>query len=75
MKDDPRIPGRQLNCTTNNCELGIYSLPYMKKGHGGIVQRAEFYSCGEVSTSSKTYTSVPIRRYGELPRMDADTKE
>ena len=74
-KDDPRIPGRQLNYTTNNCELGIYSLPYIKKGHGEIVQRAEFNSCGEVSTSSKTYTAVPIRRYGELPRMDADTKE
>ena len=74
-KDDPRIPGRQLNYTANNCEIGIYSLPFIKKGHGEIVQRAEFNSCGEVSTSSKTYSGVPIRRYCELPRMDSDTKE
>ena len=28
----------------------------------------------ESATSATTYTGVPMRRFDELPRMDADTK-
>ena len=38
------------------------------------MQRDEFYSCGDMSTASSTYTDVPMRRYCELPRMSPDAK-
>ena len=70
---DPRIPARQNSFGHSNREVGLFSIP-TRKGAQQIIQRAEFNSCGEVSTSSTTYTGVPIRRYCELPRMAADTK-
>ena len=45
-----------------------------KSGLAKLVQRSEFNSCGEGATSATTYTGVPMHRFDELPRMDADTK-
>ena len=70
---DPRAPGKQTCFANNNREVAICSLA-AKKSATKIVQRAEFNSCGEISTASTTYTGVPVRRYCELPRMDYDTK-
>ena len=70
---DPRIPARQTSFLHCNREVGIFSLA-AKRGPQQIIHRAEFNSCGENSTSSTTYTGVPIRRFCELPRMDVDTK-
>ena len=70
---DPRVPGKQTCFANNNREVAISSLA-AKKSVRKIVQRAEFNSCGEISTASTTYTGVPVRRYSELPRMDYETK-
>ena len=70
---DPRVPGKQTCFANNNREVAICSLA-AKKSATKIAQRAEFNSCGEISTASTTYTGVPVRRYCELPRMDYDTK-
>ena len=70
--EDPRVPGRQTSFGSINKEVFISVMP--TKGATKVVQRAEFNSCGESSTSSTTYTGVPGRRFSELPRMDADTK-
>ena len=43
-------------------------------GIAKLVQRSEFNSRGESATSATTYTGVPMRRFDELPRMDANTK-
>ena len=69
--EDPRVLGRQTSFVSNNKEVLISVMP--TKGATKVVQRAEFNSCGESSTSSTTYTGVPVRRFSELPRMDADT--
>ena len=39
-----------------------------------VKPRAEYNTCGEFSSSSSTYTGVPMRRMCELPRMDTPTK-
>ena len=70
---DPRVPGRQTTFAANNREAAICSLP--KKTGLRVLQRAEFNSCGESSTSATTYTGIPMRHFRELPRMDAATKE
>ena len=70
--EDPRVPGRQTSFVSNNKEVLIIVMP--TKGTTKVVQRAEFNSCGESSTSFTTYTGVPARRFSELPRMDADSK-
>ena len=71
--EDPRAPGRQTNFAHNTKEVAMCSLP-ARSGIGKLVQRSEFNSCGESATSSTTYTDVPMRRFDELPRMDADSK-
>ena len=45
-----------------------------RSGIAKLVQRTEFNSCGGSATSATTYTGVPMRRFDELPRMDADSK-
>ena len=70
-KEDPRVPGRQTSFVSNNKEVIISA--FQNRGSTKIVQRAEFNSCGESSSSSTTYTGVPMRRFSELPRMDIDT--
>ena len=69
---DPRTPARQSSFVSNNREVVLGCLP--RRGTSKVVQRAEFNTCGETSTASTTYTGVPMRTYGELPRMDYDTK-
>ena len=71
---DPRIPARQTSHMHNNKEICHISSP-CKKTEQTNIPRSEYNSCGEVSTAWSTYTSVPNRRYGELPRMDAETKQ
>jgi len=71
--EDPRAPGRQTNFAHNTKEVAMCSLA-AKSGLAKLVQRSEFNSCGESATSATTYTGVPMRRFDELPRMDADSK-
>ena len=71
--EDPRAPGRQTNFAHNTKEVAMCSLP-ARSGIAKLVQRFEFNSCGESATSATTYTGVPMRRFDELPRMDANTK-
>ena len=71
--EDPRAPGRQTNFAHNTKEVAMCSLP-ARSGIAKLVQRSEFNSCGESATSATTYTGVPMRRFDELPRMDADSK-
>ena len=71
--EDPRVPGKQTSFAHNNREVAMCSLP-AKSGMARLVQRSEFNSCGESATSATTYTGVPMRRFSELPRMDADSK-
>jgi hypothetical protein len=70
---DIRVPARQTSFASNNKEVAFCVVP-AKRGSNRIVQRAEFNSCGEISTSSPTYTGVHVRRFSELPRMDQATK-
>ena len=72
--EDPRVPGKQASFVSNNKEVAICTWP-TRRGWTKVVHRAEFNTCGESSTSSTTYTGVPMRRYSELPRMDFETKE
>ena len=72
--EDPRIPGRQHNFHALNKEVVLCALPSNYRNVAKIVQRAEFNSCGELSTASTTYTGVPVRRFCELPRMSTETK-
>ena len=71
--EDPRAPGRQTNFAHNTKEVAMCSLP-ARSGIAKLVQRSEFNSCGENATSATTYTGVPMRRFDELPRMNANTK-
>jgi hypothetical protein len=71
-KADPRVPGRQTSFNSNNTEVAMCSL--QKRGVTKVTARAEYNVCGESSTSSTTYTGVPMRQFRELPRMDYDTK-
>lgn len=71
-KHDPRVPGRVTCFACNNKEVAICSIP--KRGAMKVVQRAEFNLCGESTSSATTYTGVPMRQYGELPRMTYDAK-
>ena len=68
-----RMLARQTSFAHNNKEMCFCAVP-LKKGASKLVQRAEFNSCGEISTSSTTYTGVPVRRFSELPRMNHETK-
>ena len=70
---DPRVPGKATCFANNNREVAICSLA-VKRSTTKIVHRAEFNSCGEISTASTTYTNVACRRFCELPRMECDTK-
>ncbi len=63
---DPRVPGRQTSFAVNNKEIAMCSL--LKRSSSRVVQRAEFNSCGESSTTSTTYTGIHMRRYCELLR-------
>ena len=71
--EDPRAPGRHTNFAHNTKEVAMCSLP-ARSGIAKLVQRSEFNSCGESATSAATYTGVPMRRFDDLPRMDADSK-
>ena len=71
---DPRAPGRSINFASNNKEAALFSWPMGHTKKSKIMHRAEFNTCGEVSTTSTTYTGIAMRRFGELPRMDHDTK-
>ena len=57
----------------NNKEAALVSFPTGKTKEK-VIHRAEFNTCGEVSTTSPTYTGVPMRRFSELPRMSHDLK-
>ena len=70
---DPRAPGRSVSFSGNNKEAGLVSYPTGKTKEK-VIHRAEFNTCGEVSTTSPTYTGVPMRRFSELPRMSHDLK-
>ena len=72
-KEDPRVPGRETSFASENKETLICALP-QHRGTTRIVQRADFNSCGESSSTSTTYTGAPMRRLCELPRMSTDTK-
>jgi hypothetical protein len=50
---DIRVPARQTSFASNNKEVVFCVVP-AKRGANKIVQRAEFNSCGEISTSSPT---------------------
>jgi len=54
---DPRMQCRANHFGHSNREVGLFSIP-TRKGQQKVIQRAEFNSCGEVSTSSTTYTGV-----------------
>ena len=71
-QQDPRVPGRQTSFNSNNKEVAMCSL--QKRGVTKVTARADFNVCGESSTSSTTYTGVPMRQFRELPRLDFDTK-
>jgi len=71
---DPRAPGRSVSFASNNKEAALFSWPIGSKTKHKVIHRAEFNTCGEVSTTSTTYTGIDMRRFGELPRMDHDTK-
>ena len=45
-----------------------------QKGATKVVTRSDFNVCGELSTSSTTYSGIQMRRYSELPRMSVDIK-
>ena len=70
---DPRAPGRSVSFAVNNKEAALFSWP-TGKAKEKVQHRAEFNVCGEVSTTSTTYTGIEMRRFGELPRMEHDTK-
>ena len=71
---DPRVPGRQASFHTNNKETLICSMPKAKRGATKVVTRCDFNVCGELSTSSTTYSGIQMRRYSELPRMSVGIK-
>ena len=71
---DARTPGRSVSFAGNNKEAALFSWPTNSKTKEKVMHRAEFNTCGEVSTSSTTYTGIQMRRLGELPRMDHETK-
>ena len=71
---DPRVPGKQVSFASNTMELVYFAVPSGRKRGTKVMHRADFNTCGESSTTSKTYTGVPMRRFGELPRMDCSTK-
>jgi hypothetical protein len=71
--EDPRAPGRQTSFSQNTREVVMCSLP-SKSGLAKLVQRSEFNSCGENSTSATSYTGIAMRHYSELPRMEGDSK-
>ena len=71
---DPRAPGRSVSFASNNKEAALFSWPARNKTKAKVIHRCEFNTCGEVSTSSTTYTGIPMRRLGELPRMEYETK-
>ena len=70
---DPRAPGRSVSFGANNKEAALVSYP-AGKSKEKVVHRCEFNTCGEVSTTSTTYTGIQMRRLSELPRMSADMK-
>ena len=70
---DPRVPGRSVSFAGNNKEVFFVSWP-AGKGKEKVIHRAEFNACGEVSTTSTSYTRIPMRELCELPRMSHDTK-
>ena len=73
--EDPRVLGRQTIFANNSKEVLVCAtMRRNEKRYSHVIQRAEFNSCGESSTSSTTYTGVPARRFSELPRMGADSK-
>ena len=71
---DPRAPGRSVSFAGNNKETVLFSYPPGKTKEK-VIHRAEFNTCGEVSTTSTTYTGIPMRRFCELPRMSHETKQ
>ena len=70
---DPRAPGRSVSFAGNNKEAALVSFPTGKTKEK-VIHRAEFNTCGEVSTTSTTDTGIQMRRFSELPRMSHDTK-
>ena len=62
-----------MSFASNNKEAALFSWP-TGKAKEKVQHRAEFNVCGEVSTTSTTYTGIEMRRFGELPRMEHDTK-
>ena len=62
-----------MSFTSNNKEAALFSWPTGKTKEK-VIHRAELNSCGEVSTSSTTYTGIGMRRLSELPRMSHESK-
>ena len=73
---DPRVPSRSSAFSAQMMEIGmtVWHLSQGKANRMKVQVRGEFNSCGETSTVAKSYTGIPIRRMGELPRMEYDTK-
>ena len=70
---DPRAPGRSVSFACNNKEAALFSWP-TGRTKDKVIHRAAFNTCGEVSTTSTTYTGIQMRRFSELPRLEYDTK-
>ena len=72
-KHDPRVPSQVKNFSFNNKEVVLVSRPG-NKGKEKVQHREDFNTCGENSTTSTTYTAIPMRRFRQLPRMEEGTK-
>ena len=72
-KHDPRVPSQVKNFSFNNKEVVLVSRPG-NKGKEKVQHRGDFNTCGENSTTSTTYTAIPMRRFRQLPRMEEGTK-
>ena len=71
---DPRVPGRSVNFAANTKESALCSWPRSSSSKDKVLARAEFNQCGETSTTSTSYTGIQMRRFGDLPRMNCETK-
>lgn len=70
---DPRYPKRELAFSNCNRETVMVYRPVHKKKNKAVT-RTSFNACGEKSSFDLTYTKVPLRSLGELPKVTTTDK-
>ena len=75
MQQDVRNPKRKLAWSSQNMEVLFVKLPWKSKGQRKLVARDLFTKSGESTNFSRSYTGVPFRNIGEIPRVTEDAKK